>query len=118
MNTKERRMGRNRRVFVVLMGMSFIMLLFLVRLAWLQLMPVAPATARSSDWKREAVAQRERGLVLDTGRGDIFDRNGLSITGETYKALAVFPLQARSRRLRSADFAHLAHALQIKTERA
>ena len=89
------------------------MLLFLVRLAWLQLMPVAPAAARSSDWKREAVAQRERGLVLDTGRGDIFDRNGLSITGETYKALAVFPLQARSRGLRSADFAHLAHALQI-----
>ena len=113
MNTKERRMGRNRRVFVVLMGMSFIMLLFLVRLAWLQLMPVAPATARSSDWKREAVAQRERGLVLDTGRGDIFDRNGQSITGETYKALAVFPLQARSRGLRSADFAQLAHALQI-----
>ena len=64
----------------------------------------------------EAVAQRERGLVLDTGRGDIFDRNGLSITGETYKALAVFPLQARSRGFVRPTLLDLAHALQIKPE--
>ncbi|MFC5651486.1 peptidoglycan D,D-transpeptidase FtsI family protein [Paenibacillus solisilvae] len=111
MSTKERRMERNRRVFVVLLAMSFIILLLMFRLAWLQLIPAAPASARSADWKREAVAQRERGLVLDSGRGDFLDRNGESITGETYKALAVFPLQAHSRGLHSADFAGLAHAL-------
>lgn len=116
MNTKERRMERNRRVFVVLTGMSFIMILLLIRLAWLQLMPAAPASAHSMNWKREAVAQRERGLVLDTGRGDFFDRNGLSITGESYKALAVFPIQASARKARSADFTKLALALNTSRE--
>ncbi|BBH21434.1 penicillin-binding protein [Paenibacillus baekrokdamisoli] len=116
MNKNERRMGRNRRVFVVLMGMSMILLLLIMRLAWLQLMPAAPASTRSLNWKREAVAQRERGLVLDSGRGDFYDRHGLAITGETYKALAVFPLQASSREMDSTDFAKLARELGVEKE--
>ncbi|MHA6485073.1 peptidoglycan D,D-transpeptidase FtsI family protein [Paenibacillus sp. strain BS8-2] len=44
-----------------------------------------------------AVVQRQRSLVLDTGRGDFVDRYGMPITGETYETLALFPVQRQSR---------------------
>ena len=125
MNKAERRMGRNRRVFFVLMGISLSLLILLIRLAWLQLMPATPASASSINWKKQAVAHRERRLVLDSGRGDFYDRYGLAITGETYQALAVFPSQSRLRKLHtaghsriseidSADFTKLAEELGVE----
>ncbi|NBC69601.1 penicillin-binding protein [Paenibacillus sacheonensis] len=98
--------------------MSAAMLGFLLRLAWLQISPVEPAHAGVSHLKSESVAQRERELVLDSGRGDFFDRTGLALTGETYEALAAFPLQAKSRAAgNKGDLDLLAKALGVKTER-
>ncbi|UVI31946.1 peptidoglycan D,D-transpeptidase FtsI family protein [Paenibacillus spongiae] len=97
MTGEDRRRRLNRRVFGILLVMSAIMLCFLLRLAWLQAMPAAPAASGRTNLKKESVLQRERSLVLDSGRGDFFDRNGRALTGETYKALAVFPLKAQAR---------------------
>ncbi|MCQ6558500.1 peptidoglycan D,D-transpeptidase FtsI family protein [Paenibacillus mendelii] len=92
-----RRRRMNRRIFGILLAMSALMGGFLLRLAWLQAMPAAPVTSSRANLTRESVLQRERSLVLDSGRGDFLDRSGRPITGETYKALAVFPLHADAR---------------------
>ncbi|RJE91414.1 penicillin-binding protein 2 [Paenibacillus sp. 1011MAR3C5] len=67
-------------------------------MAWLQLLPshiptASPAAGGRDGWKRMAVVQRQRSLVLDTGRGDFLDRNGLPITGETYMTVVLFPVR-------------------------
>jgi Cell division protein FtsI/penicillin-binding protein 2 len=86
-----------RRMAVI--GLLFLLILsgFIARLAWLQLTPgygQRNATAAMSriSWKRMSVMQRERNLVLDSGRGDFVDRNNKPITGETYYTLALFPV--------------------------
>ncbi|CAM3517246.1 penicillin-binding transpeptidase domain-containing protein [Paenibacillus lupini] len=85
-------------------GLLFLLLFsgYIARLAWLQLTPgyghksTTSAMSRSN-WKRMSVLQRERNLVLDTGRGDFLDRNNKPITGETYYTLALFPVNMKNR---------------------
>ena len=117
--SKEWRKARQRRVFLVLMGMSLFLVAILLRLAWLQLSPVEPVGAGSTRWKAESVAQRERELVLDSGRGDFYDRSGLALTGETYEALAVFPLHDPESRMagKPGDMNALAGALHVQPGR-
>ncbi|MBO7748240.1 penicillin-binding protein 2 [Paenibacillus sp. MWE-103] len=116
--SKEWRRKRQRRVFHALLGMSLLLAGMLLRLAWLQLAPAKTASAESSHWKTESVAQRERELVLDSGRGDFVDRHGLTLTGETYEALAVFPMQAKARPAGDpADLTRLAASLGVPEER-
>ncbi|MFB9330950.1 peptidoglycan D,D-transpeptidase FtsI family protein [Paenibacillus aurantiacus] len=88
---------RNGRIFRMLIGISGLLVLLLVRLAWLQIAPSRQAAGLREDWRSEAVMQRERSLMLDSGRGDFYDRNGLALTGESYQALAVFPMRAEAR---------------------
>lgn len=93
---------------------TFLMLLFITRLAYLQLLPshvpsASPSPGGRDGFKRMAVMQRQRSLVLDTGRGDFVDRNGRAITGETYLTLALFPIHADSR----GDQAQLAALAQL-----
>lgn len=89
-----------RRVWIAGLLITSLLLLYLGRLVWLQLIPgSAPASSYSNsskqaDWQRLSVAQRQRHLLLDTGRGDFYDRYGTPITGETYSALAFFPVRA------------------------
>ncbi|CAH1225933.1 Penicillin-binding protein 4B [Paenibacillus plantiphilus] len=110
------RWQRQKRVFAVLMGMSAILMLFIVRLGWLQLAPSAPAVnLGTNNMRREAVAQREKSLELDSGRGDFVDRHGQAMTGESYRALAIFPLQERARGDATA-IAKLAAALSVPTD--
>lgn len=91
-----------KRMFAAGVLITLVLLLFIGRLAWLQLLPShlpihAPASGGRDGWKRMAVVQRQRSLVLDTGRGDFVDRYGKPITGETYQALAMFPVRADAR---------------------
>ncbi|QHW30584.1 penicillin-binding protein 2 [Paenibacillus rhizovicinus] len=117
--SKEWRRARQRRIFGLVLGMSLILVGMLLRLAWLQLSPAETVSADIAHLKSESVAQRERELVLDSGRGDFFDRNGLALTGETYESLVVFPLQAQSRtRIAgdAADLKALASALHVQPD--
>ncbi|MBD2870387.1 penicillin-binding protein [Paenibacillus sp. IB182493] len=92
-----------KRIWIAALFISAVMMIFVGRLAWLQLIPGSPAApayksaASRGSWQRMSVVQRQRLLVLDTGRGDFYDRNGYAITGETYSAAALFPVRAKSR---------------------
>ncbi len=91
-----------KRIAITGICMSMVLLFFLGRLAWLQLLPGQPGTAthgasHRESWKRMAVVQRQRSLVLDSGRGDFVDRHGAPITGETYDTVALFPVQRGAR---------------------
>ncbi|MFC4102743.1 peptidoglycan D,D-transpeptidase FtsI family protein [Paenibacillus xanthanilyticus] len=97
---------RNGRIFFVLLGMSGLLAVLLVRLAWLQIAPSRLAAGLREDWRNEAVLQRERSLVLDSGRGDFYDRNGLALTGESYQAVAVFPMKEEARQTNAAARSH------------
>ncbi|MFD0960997.1 peptidoglycan D,D-transpeptidase FtsI family protein [Paenibacillus chungangensis] len=92
-----KRINRINRILAIAILFSLTLLGCLGRLAWLQLAPggnmARPVNVPAKDgWKRYAVTQRQRQLVLDTGRGDFLDRYGNPITGETYDALAFFPV--------------------------
>lgn len=100
------------------MGLAALLLALLlfgsvVRLAWLQLVSPAAGIRAAEDWKRGAVAQHQRRLVLDTGRGDFVDRYGRAITGETYQALALFPIRPAARG-NERDMAVLADILGVE----
>lgn len=103
------------------MLISLVMMLYIGRLAWLQLMPgsssaaVYSSHANRGGWQRLSVVQRQRNLVLDTGRGDFYDRNGLAITGETYSGVALFPVRKESRGSKEA-LAELGKLLGVTTD--
>jgi len=99
MKGQGRQRSRNQRIFGILLLISGLFAIWLMRLGWLQLAPpsLSLTASKQTDWEQIAVHQRERSLVLDTGRGDFVDRSGRALTGESYQALAVFPLQASAR---------------------
>ncbi|MHA7964044.1 peptidoglycan D,D-transpeptidase FtsI family protein [Paenibacillus sp. CAU 1782] len=108
-----------RRAAITGVAITIMMLLFLGRLAYVQLMPGTPVSmagkASRENLKRQAVVQRQRSLVLDSGRGDFTDRFGRSITGESYQALALFPI-SRQAREREGKLNKLAEWLGVKPE--
>jgi len=118
MKGQGRQRRRNERIFGILLLISGLFAIWLMRLAWLQLAPPALSltVSKQADWEQIAVHQRERSLVLDTGRGDFVDRSGRALTGESYQALAVFPLQA-SARGSAAALNQLASVLDVSPER-
>lgn len=88
---EDRTGSRIFRIGVLGVAVSIAAAVCIARLAWLQALPgVLPAAA---DWAGRAVAGRFDRLVVDTGRGRIVDRNGLSLVGLPYPALAAFPVR-------------------------
>lgn len=81
------------RSFLVLMGICFLFAVLIIRLGWVQLLGTRNLTASGVDLIKQSVWQRQRGLVLDTGRGEISDRTGRPFTGRTVRGLLVFPLR-------------------------
>ncbi|MGM0880988.1 MAG: penicillin-binding transpeptidase domain-containing protein [Bacillota bacterium] len=110
-----------RRIWIAALLISLVMMLYIGRLAWLQLMPGSSSAAvyathpNRGGWQRLSVVQRQRNLVLDTGRGDFYDRNGLAITGETYSGVALFPVLKDSRGSKKA-LAELGELLGVTTD--
>lgn len=80
-----------RRIFIMLLGLVSAMAVLAGRLLWLQTVQEVSRPASTVDLVRQSVLQREQRLLLDTGRGDFYDRNGVPLTGEIYSALLVFP---------------------------
>ncbi len=105
-----------KRAAITGVAITIMLLLLLGRLAYVQLMPgisvsMAGKAARENI-KRQAVVQRQRSLVLDSGRGDFVDRFGQPITGESYQALALFPV-SREARERGGKIKQLAERLGV-----
>ena len=81
-----------RRQFLVLIVMSFLWIGLLARLWWIQLGAPHHFSRRGIDLIRASVKQRQQSIILHSGRGDIFDRNGYAFTGVEHPALILFPL--------------------------
>lgn len=81
-----------RRVFVILLGLVAALAVLAGRLLWLQTVQEVKGVSSPVDLVRQSVLQREQRLLLDSGRGDFYDKDGVSLTGETYSVLLVFPV--------------------------
>ncbi len=82
---------RSRRIFFIMLFILLVFNLLAVRLFQVQILQSASLTAR-------AVEQRSEKLVLGSGRGDIYDRNGDCLLGSySHTALVVFPALTRGR---------------------
>ncbi|ASS74745.1 hypothetical protein CIG75_06995 [Tumebacillus algifaecis] len=118
------RKNRNiqRRTAVVLTVCTLSMLALCGRLAYIQF---SAHDMQGHDLVASAVEQRREKFELDPGRGDILDRNGVSLTGSKINGIVVLPVwQENLERPKINELAlllgtsteHLLSGLQEKTE--
>jgi penicillin-binding protein 4B len=88
----EVRSTNKRRVFGSLMIIVLVWSVLIGRILWIQVLGSRHFSKHNVDLVEEAVAQRKQEVVLNTGRGDILDRNGKPLTGKEVTGLAIFPL--------------------------
>ncbi|WP_019120058.1 peptidoglycan D,D-transpeptidase FtsI family protein [Brevibacillus massiliensis] len=81
-----------RRSFLILLLLTVSWGGLIARLWWLQLGFVHHYSARDIDLIKNAVRQRQQTIILDSGRGEIRDRNGYPFTGGKTLTLVLFPL--------------------------
>lgn len=112
---EEERFMDKRRMFLALLFASLSLAAVLARLFWIQVVDAAHFSARATDLARSSVLQRERKLVLDSGRGQFTDRAGRSLTGAAYPALLVFPIRREEADQQRAVL-HLSGVLEAKPE--
>lgn len=86
-----------RRIFYVLIGFVVIVLAMAARIAWMQGHAKETREVGGRNIAQQSVLQRERGIVLDSGRGNFYDRNGTPLTGKTVAVLVLFPLDPDAR---------------------
>lgn len=83
-----------RRIGYATFIITAMLCIWVARLAWLQFVEAFQALPHDSHTlMKQSVIQRERGIVLDDGRGHIVDRRGTPITGLKANALIFFPIQ-------------------------
>ncbi|WP_246315112.1 peptidoglycan D,D-transpeptidase FtsI family protein [Paenibacillus foliorum] len=84
-----------------------------IRLFWIQVAASRNWTEHGIDLVENSVIQREKGIVLDSGRGDFYDRNGRSITGLETQVLTVFPIRNEKLEEGKENNAKIARILQV-----
>src|SRR5690242_6990554 len=82
-----------RRMFIALLMMIALLIGIVGKLLWIQVFSSRSYSHRDIDLVRGSVLQRQKALVLDSGRGQFFDRNMTPMTGEWIKALVAFPVR-------------------------
>jgi len=81
-----------RRIYVGCVFLTFIFAILILRLGWIQMIQVNRVMPGFQRTVREmSVLQRERGVMLDPGRGQITDRKGKLLTGNLQWGLVLFP---------------------------
>lgn len=81
-----------RRIVFILLGMTGAIGFLTVKLFWIQVIDAESYSSKQVNLVKNAVLQRQSGIVLDSGRGDFYDRNGKALTGETKEGLILFPI--------------------------
>ncbi|WP_459499336.1 peptidoglycan D,D-transpeptidase FtsI family protein [Bacillus sp. C1] len=84
-------MRMKKRIMIVLLCFTCIMLLLLVRLMQIQIIATESFTDRNINLIEKSVTQRTQAVTVDDGRGRFVDRNGKSLGEDTYPVLVVFP---------------------------
>ncbi|MFH5182297.1 peptidoglycan D,D-transpeptidase FtsI family protein [Paenibacillus sp. TAB 01] len=85
---------KKHRLFYILLCFIAALVLLNVRLFWIQVAASRNWSSHGVDLVQNSVIQREQGIVLDSGRGDFYDRNGVPLTGSERNVLTVFPFPA------------------------
>ncbi|SEC74042.1 penicillin-binding protein 2 [Paenibacillus sp. GP183] len=84
-----------RRMFMILLVFMALLASIAGRLLWIQLVRTGGSSIHTVDLVKNSVSQRQSSLVLHTGRGDFYDWKLRPMTGETSKALVIFPVQKK-----------------------
>jgi cell division protein FtsI/penicillin-binding protein 2 len=85
-----------RRMFMVLLLIMVLLTGIAGKLLWIQLVRTGGSSTHTVDLVKNSVSQRQSSLVLHSGRGDFYDWKLRPITGETTKALVIFPVQEKN----------------------
>ncbi|TVY12057.1 penicillin-binding protein [Paenibacillus cremeus] len=111
---------KKHRIFIALLLIVAVLFAWNARLFWIQVAAARSFTERGIDLVGNSVIQREQGIVLDSGRGDFYDRHGVSLTGNELKVLTVYPIREDDTpsavERRRAELANVARILKIPTE--
>ncbi|WP_422660228.1 peptidoglycan D,D-transpeptidase FtsI family protein [Paenibacillus sp. EC2-1] len=107
----------HKRIFIGWIILSMLIAILVFRLAWVQLVMKNQKPPGSKHTLLEnSLLQRERGLVLDTGRGHFLDRNGIPLTGKLIWSAVLFPFGKGNEVTRNDSMLRVAHIL--KTDQA
>ncbi|SDD01200.1 Cell division protein FtsI/penicillin-binding protein 2 [Paenibacillus sp. UNCCL117] len=106
---------KKNRIFVILIVTVGVLIVWNIRLFWIQIAASGRWTWRHIDLVENSVVQREQGIVLDSGRGDFVDRHGKPLTGAPVRVLTVFPIQTEPQREEARErlIAEAARILQV-----
>lgn len=86
------RVQLKRRIYMGCVFLTVIFAILILRLGWIQMVQVNRVMPGFQRTVREmSVLQRERGVMLDSGRGQITDRKGKSLTGSLKWGVVLFP---------------------------
>ncbi|WP_434749781.1 peptidoglycan D,D-transpeptidase FtsI family protein [Paenibacillus amylolyticus] len=80
-----------RRIAIISAGLTLIFVVLILRLGWIQMVQVNRIMPGFQRTVREmSVLQRERGVMLDSGRGHFTDVHGRSLTGKLQWGVVFF----------------------------
>ncbi|MDR0266828.1 penicillin-binding protein 2 [Paenibacillus sp.] len=107
-----------QRIFYGLVILTGILIVLIIRLAYIQLVfRVSKLPDSVYTLQEMSVLQRERGVVLDSGRGNFYDRNGVPITGETISSAVLFPIDKKTLANEDGSLDPVARALDTDTSK-
>ncbi|OCT14993.1 penicillin-binding protein [Paenibacillus pectinilyticus] len=104
-----------RRIFLMLFLILLAFLGIVGKLFWIQIAATESYSSRGINLVKNSVIQRQRALVLESGRGEIVDRNLAPMTGKIVNALVAFPIN-RDYAMNQQDASQLVHLLQTSKE--
>lgn len=87
---------RMHRMFTLTLSIVFGLSVLVFRLAYIQMIGTESFSKRNVNLIQNAVKQRQQTIVLSSGRGEITDRYGISLTGNQKYVLVGFPFVQRS----------------------
>ncbi len=113
MGASRMKLIREQRIKYGWLILTLLIAILTLRLAWVQLVMRHQHMAGSRHTMVEAsVSQRERGIVLDSGRGHFTDRTGQPLTGRLIWTAVLFPVSEEELDSVGPQVSELAHILK------
>lgn len=97
MRIKQLSSFEKRRIFLILLTILLLFIGIVGKLFWIQIATTESYSSRGVNLVKNSVVQRQRALVLESGRGEILDRDLKPMTGNIIKALVAFPINSEYR---------------------
>ncbi|NOV04145.1 peptidoglycan D,D-transpeptidase FtsI family protein [Paenibacillus planticolens] len=95
MRVKQLSSLEKRRIFLVLLTIVLLFIGLAGKLFWIQIAATENYSSHGVNLLKNSVVQRQRALVLESGRGEILDRHLQPMTGRIVKSLVVFPIHSQ-----------------------